>query len=630
MHARATDPAVASATRSQELSLSKKTSNGSLPFKKRRLLIESTPPWEQTPQATAYDEQIVTPSPAYNIHSEERIAALALLAAAACFPLTSLAAGSEPQVESLQGSALGPSFMFNKHSERNNALHLPDFDGLPPVTPTGVDTGVDTSSVLMSDSTSRRIHHPHLTAPLPGGCHGRTSRNNSYCRRNPCYNGSMFCKLHYQQQFIAAVPPVINAALSEDTDHADGSTTGVASTRQDKRYTGCDDEVRCLATTTRGRPCAYVSVFATKYCFLHAAYDTNPPPRRGGSGSTPKQGKSVSAPSSEIEGCPPIPDLTSWIPSMKTSITSRSSAGPQSSASEDSCSSSSSSQSDIGKANAPPQLIKCPLPLLSSIPSEHWLNNNVLIGHGPLVNHIGQIIKWGNGWVSLRIQSGAAREAHGGTLHNRRSVELFLLPADQQSGGQQLEGGLQHEDSQDSNFITRCVSKETDEPPNTCGSEIDQDDWHLDERDCNARKVSNTSYDPEEPIAGPCTSLCDDTEDAQDVYCTVSAQADEMISERTNADFGRGAGIQSDKKYLARNCNVSSEGDKVLGGPCLPTSSTLSDCLLQAQNGLINKGKLGLLFGTAALERGRRKVYKPERYEDVDLKSPRSARKTKG
>jgi hypothetical protein len=51
---------------------------------------------------------------------------------------------------------------------------------------------------------------------------------------------------------------------------------------------------------------------------------------------------------------------------------------------------------------------------------------------------------------------------------------------------------------------------------------------------------------------------------------------------------------------------------------------------LQAQNGLINKGKLGLLFGTAALERGRRKVYKPERYEDVDLKSPRSARKTKG
>jgi len=447
MHTSTTDPAVASAKRSQELRSSKKNSiceNSSLPFKKRRLLIESTPPWEQTPQATGYDEQTVTPSPAYNINSEERIAALALVAAAAnaCFPLTSLATGLEPQVESTQDSGRRPSFMFNEYSERNIALHLPDFDGILPVTPTGVDTGVDTSSVPLSDCSSRRIHHPPLAAPLPGGCHGRTSRNNSYCRRNPCYNGSRFCKLHYQQQYTAAVvrlPPVIDAALSEGTGYSDSSTLVAASTRQDKRYTGCDDEVRCLATTTRGRPCAYVSVFTSKYCFLHADYDTNPPPRRGGSGSTPKQGKAVSAPSSEIEGCPPIPDLTSWIPSMKPSVTCGPSAGPPSYASHDS-SSSSSSRSDMEKANSPPQLIDCPLPLLSSISSDQWLNKNVLIGLGPLVNHIGQIMKWGNGWVSLRIQSGAAaQEMHGGLLHNRRSVELFLLPPDQQNGGQHFE-----------------------------------------------------------------------------------------------------------------------------------------------------------------------------------------------
>lgn len=39
---------------------------------------------------------------------------------------------------------------------------------------------------------------------------------------------------------------------------------------------------------------------------------------------------------------------------------------------------------------------------------------------GPFVNRTGIVEKWGNGWVTVRV--------HGGLTHNRRSIELYLVP----------------------------------------------------------------------------------------------------------------------------------------------------------------------------------------------------------
>jgi hypothetical protein len=87
--------------------------------------------------------------------------------------------------------------------------------------------------------------------PLPGGCHGRTSRSNTYCQKNSCYNGSNFCKVHYQQQ-------------------------NNAGPFQYKRFTGSGAEVCCKATTKRGKECAFVATSGNNYCHLHADCDNNP------------------------------------------------------------------------------------------------------------------------------------------------------------------------------------------------------------------------------------------------------------------------------------------------------------------------------------------------------------------
>jgi len=75
-------------------------------------------------------------------------------------------------------------------------------------------------------------------------------------------------------------------------------------------------------------------------------------------------------------------------------------------------------------------------PLLNSIPSDMWSNRPVLIGTGPLVNHVGRVTKWGNGWVTVSTTTTGNNSADNNTsvntgaeiLHNRRAIELFLLP----------------------------------------------------------------------------------------------------------------------------------------------------------------------------------------------------------
>ncbi len=195
---------------------------------------------------------------------------------------------------------------------------------------------------------------PSEEGPLPGGCHGRTSRSGSFCRKNR-YKGK-YCKLHYYQHKKKVIEP-------KNLDS------------QDKRFTGADHEVRCLATTTRGRACAYIAVGSTKYCYLHADYDVNPPPRRIAKDSDkPHHGKS------------------------KKFNRRRTSA-------------------KLAEKHAAAKS-----PLLSMISTDQWYQKTVKIATGPLKGRIGAVEKWGNGWVSVKIP--------GVGMHNRRSFELYMEESD--------------------------------------------------------------------------------------------------------------------------------------------------------------------------------------------------------
>lgn len=350
---------------------------GSLPLKKRRCSSEP-----------AVDSS--TKPPPLPTTDDEKIAALALLASAAT-----------PLHETVQFSS--------KNKVGGEPKHVETI-GPSPITPIYSSSSTEASSSVPTERPPiyqqhrPRVHHPPLAAPLPGGCHGRTSRNNSYCRRQPCYNGSQYCKLHYQQYIIAGT----RAPTGTGTVLELGSSQIVcAAAHQDKRFTGCDGEVRCHATTTRGRACAYISVNDTKYCHLHADYDTNPPPKRGGSntGSGGVKSRQIKTLIPNFNICPPIPDLSTGLSLPTRPALSAREVSPSSS---DASRSSSSTQAPNAR------------PFLSSISSDQWYHKRVMIATGPLVNRIGLVEKWGNGWVTVRVRDGV--------LHNRRSIELFLLP----------------------------------------------------------------------------------------------------------------------------------------------------------------------------------------------------------
>jgi len=187
--------------------------------------------------------------------------------------------------------------------------------------------------------------------------------------------------------------------------------------QQDKRYTGSKGEVRCKATTTRGRECAYVAADGTKYCHMHAEYDTNPTPRRGG------------------RHAPEVPTKTS-----KKKEVHRSSS---SSVSE----SSTAKSTGVKRRNTAEKLAQkhadSPFPLLSMISSDQWANKRVRISMGPFKGHIGHVEKWSNGWVGVRIPDVG--------LHNRRSFELYL------DGEDETLRDLPQEQRE---AIKRCVSRD--------------------------------------------------------------------------------------------------------------------------------------------------------------------------
>lgn len=305
-------------------------SRGSLPFKKRRLLISISPVHSKSGEASVPD---LWNSQGKKIHAEESIDALALVASAAS-----------------RGS-LNDLFCFSALSKNGSCT-----------TPHAM------------------LKQTRLVSPLPNGCHGRTTRNNSFCRKQPCYKGSNYCKLHYDQY-------VTNVDKRSEPDvplNEIPSTTTLALQKdlmlpnimhQDRRFIGSPDQTRCLATTTRGRSCAYIAVDSTKYCFLHAGYGTKTSTRRR---------------------------LDSFPSAHKRKLVS------------------------VGESQGllvPPRGISnSSLQLLSLVPTGKWLHQLVFIAAGHLQNRFGRVERWGNGWVSVRVA--------GVGLHNRRAFELLVPISD--------------------------------------------------------------------------------------------------------------------------------------------------------------------------------------------------------
>ncbi|KAL3913122.1 MAG: hypothetical protein SGILL_006616, partial [Bacillariaceae sp.] len=182
---------------------------------------------------------------------------------------------------------------------------------------------------------------------------------------------------------------------------------------QDKRFTGSDGEIRCKATTTRGKACAYVAVGSphpehSKYCHLHANFDTNPPARRNKAAliasttSLMKKGNNV------------------FVVGRKKQKGGAAVSGNDATASGDT---------------------QPAFRLLSMLSTDHWFHKRVIISTGPFMNRTGIVQRWGNGWVTVRLEDDCNNAAGGGgggggkktqdkdaIAHNRRSFELFLHP----------------------------------------------------------------------------------------------------------------------------------------------------------------------------------------------------------
>lgn len=568
---------------------------GSLPLKKRRFYLQED---ETSPSCTTesdksphHDSLAALPEQSMIMTAgrDEQIAALALVAAAA---------STFPPIPSY-GYATATNVL-----ESSTALKIEE-------TPSSTDDSSlnrehhqqPTTNMNMTPAT-KRMQRPPLASPLAGGCHGRTSRNNSYCRRQPCYNGTNYCKLHYQHYIVAGIrTPMEDDDVVEETPVRKKiqSTAPAAPlvTHQDKRFTGASDEMRCLATTTRGRVCAYVSVNGSKYCHLHADYDTNPPPRRGNSKPskvsteespfrlgaerslrTFESVPGVAAASSATEVSLSPPPSVAWEEARLSS--------PLTAANQRKRFSSTSESPTVGKPSRrnPSKLMHAasPFPLLSSIATDQWFHKTVKLSAGPFTHRVGRVEKWGNGWVSVRIP--------GVGMHNRRAFELLLHSQDKSNESQD-------EKERVDSSLMRCVSREAVSPsPSSGAADSDAKTAFADSRRSSSSLKLYLTEVPETPRSD-------------------NSLAAIVASTPVPSSVGDPALSCSDIPHVTPSYPRKTRTDDV----------PLVETLQLAEEGNVMNYNLELLFGTAALERGMRTHKKVTRYEDTAMLEIKKGRK---
>lgn len=552
------------------LSLQERCRRGSLPLKKRRLSLE---PWDECPHTprpnlTVLPERTITLSTG----CDQRIAALALVAAAA-------SSGFYSQVpflpiEDFPRSSLPPA------SLKATLLHPTTL--APTTTPTAAQASMDIPNSPWSPGSARLP----LSSPLPGGCHGKTSRNNSFCRRQPCYKGSNYCKLHYQHYTAGN-----RSGLLDDDDDSSSiaPTTSPDVVHQDRRFTGAPGEQCCTATTTRGRACAYVAVHGSKFCYLHSDYETNPPPRRGATdlkatldGPLTKNLQALdklSIPLAEVSVMSPpsvSSDGSSRLSSPLPPIPSGKTGKPKGTGRRTSA--------KLAEKHA-----DSPYPLLSMVSTDQWFGKMVTVATGPMTNQVGRVEKWGNGWVTINIK--------GAGHHNRRSFELYLRSED-------FDGSKRVKPSK-SSLIRSLSSIETASPSPTQASDSGLSIPELLSKAGSPMLNLSTTVGLADP--GP-VQIPETPRPEKDIHPSVSDLTDDSLVDLS--------------KVATELLDVVMEHLHEVT-PCSPEKSTtdlpLVETLVLAQEGGAKKHNLDLLFGTAAVDRGRRTVHKPTRYEDTAM-----------
>jgi len=334
----------------------------------------------------------------------------------------------------------------------------------------------------------------------------RTSTSSCHyknCKRLAGFRGSDYCKLHLLQVKKIEVNSKTkisinkkslssnNSKQSSKTTSTTTATPAAAATNtsgQDKRYTGV--ELRCCATTTRGRACAYIAVGTTKYCYMHADYDTNPPPRRGLKSPTPTTAIVTAA-----AAAPPSPKKAS------TSSSTSSSSG-STSTSKIRSSNSNSKTSSKAAPPAPPAAVArrssakraekhadSPYPLLSMLSTDQWYQRKVQVAVGPLQGRVGSVQKWGNGWISVKIPGVAG-------LHNRRSFELYLQDVDDNSNSSGSETTKKSQDRAHSASSSSKKRKAKAAPAAAAAAAVDPEAESMGLFRCVSRDVDVVSPSP--------------------------------------------------------------------------------------------------------------------------------------
>jgi hypothetical protein len=234
-----------------------------------------------------------------------------------------------------------------------------------------------------------------------------------------------------------------------------------------------------------------------------------------------------------------------------------------------------------------------------------------MISTGPLMNRTGRVVKWGNGWVSVRVTTGVGQEEEG-LLHNRRSIELFLLPDgsdEEEQGGTSSEADGVHKMPEAPSPLRRCVTYEVDAAAAADLLEVAS----FGAREYCSLKSSQVTECTNESNR----SAIGRSHDSAPAEKSPVNEDDEQISPSTrNDDSGCHNGARAKPEFVDAAQSSTSSVKSCNSG--LPHEEGLPLVEMLAREGL-SRQHLHLLFGTAALERGRRKVHKPARYEDTAM-----------
>jgi hypothetical protein len=222
------------------------------------------------------------------------------------------------------------------------------------------------------------------------------------------------------------------------------------------------------------------------------------------------------------------------------------------------------------------------------------------------MNRTGRVVKWGNGWVSVRVTTSVGQEEEG-LLHNRRSIELFLLPNgsnEEEEGTSSVPDGV-HE-MPEASPLRRCVTYEVDAAAAADLLEVAsfgarEFSSFKSSQATECTNESNSSAGERSHDNAPAEKSPDNVDDEQMSLSTRNDNSGCQNEARANPGFVDAAQPSTGS---VKSCNSGS-----------PHEEGLPLVEILAREGL-SRQHLDLLFGTAALERGRRKVHKPARYED--------------